>query len=194
MRLFLVFVYCLTLCLSIAHAEETDNPTVIVKTNKGELAIRLFADKAPETVKNFLHYVEEGFYNGTVFHRVIPNFMIQGGGFDTKYRRKQTKAPIKNEASPFIPNKRGSVAMARTSDPNSATSQFFINVVNNRYLNKTSSNAGYAVFGEVIEGMGIADQISKLDTGSYQGMQNVPKLPVVIESIELVSNANDGQQ
>jgi peptidyl-prolyl cis-trans isomerase A (cyclophilin A) len=173
------------------------NPVVIMKTSKGTIKIELFADKAPVTVKNFLGYVDEKFYDGTIFHRVISTFMIQGGGFTktVPIKEKPVKAPIINESTNGLKNDRGTIAMARTMDPNSATSQFFINVVNNSMLNRIQANAGYAVFGQVIEGMDIVDKIRAVQTGSsqaimlYQGkemkqnFQDVPKEPVVIESI-----------
>jgi peptidyl-prolyl cis-trans isomerase B (cyclophilin B) len=146
--------------------------------------IELFPDRAPETVKNFLRYVNEGFYDGTIFHRVIPNFMIQGGGYTIDMQRKITHAPIKNEADNGLHNKIGYVAMARTSDPHSATSQFFINVANNSFLDfreKKPRAWGYAVFGRVIKGMRVVNKIRQVQTGWKQGMKDVPVEPVIIK-------------
>lgn len=173
------------------------NPIVVMKTSMGTIKIELFADKAPVTVKNFLSYVDDKFYDGTIFHRVIGTFMIQGGGFTNSnpIKEKPTKSPIVNESSNGLKNDRGTIAMARTMDPNSATCQFFINVVDNNMLNRTENNPGYAVFGRVIEGMDVVDKIRAVPTGSapaislYQGkeikqtFQDVPKKPVVIESV-----------
>ncbi len=160
--------------------------TVLIKTNKGEFTVKLDGDKAPITVKNFLEYVNEGYYSNTLFHRVIPGFMVQGGGFDKDFNQKKTHAPIKNEANNGLKNKRGSIAMARTSDPDSASSQFFINLVDNDFLNFTSatpSGYGYAVFGEVTEGMEVVDAIAKVKTANRNGHQNVPVEDVFIESV-----------
>ena len=187
---FLVFVYYLTFTFFAAttcHALESQKTKVsaIITTNLGILEVELFKEKAPNTVDNFIAYATSGFYNGTVFHRVIPNFMIQGGGFTSGLIKKNTHAPIKNEAKPFVPNSRGTIAMARTSDPDSATAQFFINVVNNKSLNKTVNNAGYAVFGKVTKGMIVADQIALVKTSRRQSMGDVPVKDVVIESVTI---------
>lgn len=158
-------------------------PQVKLETSLGDIVIELNQEKAPETVENFLNYVEDGFYNGTIFHRVIPNFMIQGGGFDEDFNQKTTKAPIQNEADNGLSNKRGSVAMARTNDPHSATAQFFINVVDNDFLDfrgKVPSGWGYAVFGEVIEGMDVVDEIRNVSTTMRGPHQDVPVENVVI--------------
>jgi peptidyl-prolyl cis-trans isomerase B (cyclophilin B) len=160
--------------------------TVLIKTNKGDITLKLDAEKAPVTVENFVAYAKDGFYNGTVFHRVIPGFMIQGGGFDKDFAQKKTKDPIKNEAANGLKNKRGTIAMARTSDPNSATAQFFINLVDNDFLNYTSATPqgyGYTVFGEVTDGMTVVDEIAKVKTANKNGHQNVPVDNVVIESV-----------
>ncbi|MBI5477035.1 MAG: peptidylprolyl isomerase [Ignavibacteriales bacterium] len=173
------------------------NPVVVMKTSMGTIKIELFEDKAPVTVKNFLSYVDEKYFNGTVFHRVIKGFMIQGGGFEASdpIKQKPTKAQIINESDNGLKNERGTLAMARTNDPNSATSQFFINVVDNSFLNKAEGNPGYAVFAKVIEGMDVVDKIRAVKTGTfpaislYQGkeikqqFQDVPETKVVIESI-----------
>jgi cyclophilin family peptidyl-prolyl cis-trans isomerase len=160
------------------------NPSVVMKTSLGSVTIELYPDKAPETVKNFLQYVNDKFYDGTIFHRVINNFMIQGGGFTADGKQKPTRAPIKNEAANKLKNDAGTVAMARTNDPNSATSQFYINVKNNGPLNYQDSSPqgiGYCVFGKVTSGMDVVEKIKAVPTGP----QDVPKTEVVIESIRL---------
>jgi len=167
------------------QAEEL--PKVRFVTSEGAFELELRPDVAPKTVENFLSYVEDGFYDGTIFHRVIPGFMIQGGGFTETMARKQTKNPIVNEASATLPNLRGTVAMARTSSPNSATSQFFVNVAKNDFLNAGVRGAGYAVFGKVTEGMGVIDKIAGVQTGHRQGMADVPVQAVVIEKVTLVN-------
>ncbi|MBQ9343922.1 MAG: peptidyl-prolyl cis-trans isomerase [Kiritimatiellae bacterium] len=162
------------------------NDIVIMTTSKGVIKIQLDAAKAPLTVQNFLAYVDEGHYDGTLFHRVINNFMIQGGGFDQNMRQKPTRAPIKNEAMNGLKNRRGTIAMARTMVVDSATSQFFINVVDNAFLDfraPTQQGFGYCVFGEVIEGMDVVDAIKGVPTGHVAGMGDVPLTPVVIESV-----------
>jgi peptidyl-prolyl cis-trans isomerase B (cyclophilin B) len=157
---------------------------VVFETNKGQFTVELYPEEAPATVKNFLKYVEEDFFSGTLFHRVIDGFMIQGGGFDEQMGRKSTNAPIENEADNGLKNDRGTIAMARTSDPHSATSQFFVNLVDNSFLNFTGKNMrgwGYAVFGKVVEGMDTVDAIAKTETTVKGGMRDVPAEPVVIE-------------
>ena len=161
------------------------NTLVEMKTSMGNIEIELFNDKAPVSAKNFEDYAKANFYNGTIFHRVIPGFMIQCGGMDTNMVEKPTKAPIKNESSNGVKNTRGTLAMARTNNPNSATSQFFINVVDNDFLNKGSMNAGYAVFGKVTKGMDVVDKIVKVPTASYGMHQDVPKQPVKILSVNI---------
>ena len=167
-----------------AHAE---NPRVLVETSHGKMEIELFQDKAPKTVANFLNYVDNGFYAGTIFHRVIPGFMVQGGGFTEDFQRKPTEAPVQNEANNGLANERGTLAMARTSDPHSATSQFFINSVNNTFLNYTAPNArgwGYKVFGNVVDGMATVDHISALPTGAAGPFgRDVPRETVLIKKI-----------
>jgi len=161
------------------------HPKVVLETSKGNIVLELYPAKAPETVKNFLNYVDAKYYDGTIFHRVIPNFMIQGGGFTTDMKRKTTQAPIKNEADKGIKNDRGTIAMARTGDPHSATAQFFINSKNNDFLNfrsKTQQGWGYAAFGKVIDGMKTEDAISAVKTKSLGGFRDVPAEPVVITS------------
>jgi peptidyl-prolyl cis-trans isomerase B (cyclophilin B) len=163
------------------------NPIVCIQTNMGSIVIELYPKKAPVTVKNFLRYVEDGFYNGTIFHRVINRFMIQGGGFTENYKKKKTFAPIKNEADNGLKNEVGTIAMARTSDPNSATAQFFINTANNTFLNYTAPDAngwGYAVFGKVIKGMDVVDKIEKVKTGRGGPFNSdVPEKQIVIKYI-----------
>ncbi|TRW49320.1 peptidylprolyl isomerase [Aliidiomarina halalkaliphila] len=162
---------------------------VVLKTNFGEIELALFADKAPITVENFLSYVKDGFYDNTIFHRVIDGFMIQGGGFEPGMAQKSSKSPIKNEANNGVENKRGTIAMARTQDPHSATAQFFINVGDNSFLNFTAENMsgwGYCVFGEVVNGMDVVDAIRVVKTGSSGFHQDVPVEDVVIESATIV--------
>ena len=164
------------------------NPTVLMATTKGDVRIELFADKAPGTVKNFLTYVEEKFYEGLIFHRVIAGFMIQGGGFDTDMKQKPTGSPIKNEATNGLKNKIGTISMARTNVVDSATAQFFINVKDNEFLdhrNTSPDGFGYAVFGQVLEGLDVVHSIEKMKTASRGLHQDVPVEPVVIQSIRL---------
>ena len=162
---------------------------VKIKTNHGEFSLELDAEKAPITVANFLEYVQSGFFNNTIFHRVIDGFMVQGGGFEPGMNQKPTRGTIKNEADNGLKNDLYTVAMARTSDPNSATAQFFINASNNDFLNYTSPTPqgwGYCVFGKVVEGQDVIDKIRKVRTGSKGGHQDVPLEDVVIESAEVV--------
>ncbi|MDH4609871.1 peptidylprolyl isomerase [Pseudomonas sp. BN102] len=159
-----------------------DKPHVLLTTSAGEIEVELDADKAPISVKNFLEYVDAGYYDSTVFHRVIPGFMIQGGGFDTDYAEKDTREPIKNEADNGLRNVRGTLAMARTQVVDSATSQFFINQKDNAFLDHGSRDFGYAVFGKVVRGMDVVDQISSVPTGNRGMHQNVPLQPVLILS------------
>jgi cyclophilin family peptidyl-prolyl cis-trans isomerase len=163
---------------------EANHPRVALETSKGRIVLELYPDKAPKTVANFLQYVKSGHYNGVVFHRVIDGFMIQTGGFTADMSQKPAKPPIPNEADNGLSNDRGTIAMARTSDPNSASAQFFVNTVNNASLNhksKTPQGWGYTVFGKVVEGMDVVDQISKVRTGVKSGMQDVPVEAVVIQ-------------
>jgi cyclophilin family peptidyl-prolyl cis-trans isomerase len=166
------------------------NPQVDLKTSLGTIRLELFPEKAPKTVENFLQYVKDGHYNGTIFHRVIDGFMIQGGGFDKSMRQKPTRAPIPNEAKNGLKNDLGTVAMARTSAPHSASSQFFINVKNNDFLNAASAQDGwgYAVFAKVVSGMDVVMKISKVQTGNAGGMGDVPREAIVIESAALVAD------
>lgn len=164
-------------------------PVVVLETNFGEIHVELRPDKAPVTVSNFLGYVKNGTYNGTIFHRVINNFMIQGGGFSEKFEARKTKKPIKNEAHNGLRNDLGTIAMARTSDIDSATSQFFINVSDNDFLNfknKSPRGYGYAVFGRVTKGMSVVNQIKSVKTSPKGGHQNVPNAPIVIKSARLL--------
>ncbi|OFZ67348.1 MAG: cyclophilin [Betaproteobacteria bacterium RBG_16_56_24] len=162
---------------------------VKLHTNHGVITLQLDAEKAPNTVRNFLDYVNSGFYSNTVFHRVIDNFMIQGGGFEPGMKQKTTKAPIQNEAANGLKNDNYTVAMARTGDPHSATAQFFINVKNNDFLNYSAPNQqgyGYCVFGKVVEGMDVVDKIRKVKTGNRSGFQDVPQEDVIITRAEVV--------
>jgi peptidyl-prolyl cis-trans isomerase B (cyclophilin B) len=201
MRPFACALSVLLLPSSVATARQDDpeppkkGAYVAIKTNHGTIKLELFADKAPVTVKNFLGYVSKKHYDGLVFHRVIENFMIQGGGY--KKGLTQAKAatdlevkagePIKNEAANGLSNKRGTIAMARTSDPDSAKAQFFINVVDNARLDKSNNNAGYCVFGKVVAGMDVVDKIRKVKTVTAAGLSDVPAEDVVIESVRRVS-------
>lgn len=173
------------LCLAgFTNAQEKEIPMVKLVTSAGDITVELYPDKAPVTVSNFLQYVDDGFYKGTVFHRVIRNFMIQGGGFDAKLSKKSTHAPILNEAANALKNDRGTMAMARTSEPNSASSQFFINTVDNAPLNFKDSSAGgigYCVFGRVVEGMDVLDAIQAAPTTTKAGMRDVPVEDVMIK-------------
>lgn len=161
---------------------------VTFKTNHGDFTLELFADKAPKTVANFLEYVKDGFYDNTIFHRVINGFMVQGGGFTPDMEQKPTKPAIENEANNGVKNEEGTVAMARTNDPHSATAQFFINVKDNDFLNFSSESVngwGYCVFGKVSEGMDVVEKIKNVRTGNSGYHQDVPVEPVVIESVEI---------
>jgi peptidyl-prolyl cis-trans isomerase B (cyclophilin B) len=187
--LFMMLFLTATLSFAKENKMTDTSPKVKLTTSLGAIVIQLNDEKAPVTTANFLKYVNEGFYNGTIFHRVIKDFMAQGGGFDTGFKQKATHDPIKNEADNGLANKRGSIAMARTSDPNSATAQFFINYRDNGFLNHTSptpSGWGYAVFGEVVEGMDIVDAMANQPTGNRGGHQDVPKTDIVIEKAEVV--------
>jgi len=161
---------------------------VTIATTVGQMTLELDADNAPKTVENFLAYASSGFYDGTIFHRVINNFMIQGGGFTTYMEQKPTQAPVDNEANNGLKNERGTIAMARTQDPHSATAQFFINVQDNDFLNHTGENMqgwGYTVFGKITQGEDVLDKIRCVQTGSQGGHQDVPTEPIIIESISV---------
>lgn len=169
--------------VALAQQSAQTNPQVLIKTSEGEITLRLFQDKSPLTVANFLAYVDAGFYNGTVFHRVIPDFMIQGGGFLPDMTEKTTQAPVANESKNRLHNNRGTVAMARTNDPDSATAQFFINQRNNLQLDWAPGRDGYTVFGEVILGMDIVDFIATAPTGTVASFADVPLQPILIKEI-----------
>ena len=156
---------------------------ITIKTNHGDIKVELFDDKAPITCENFRQYVADGFFSDTIFHRVIPNFMIQGGGMETDMSQKATRAPIKNEADNGVSNRRGTLAMARTMDINSATAQFFINLRDNDFLDHGTRDFGYAVFGEVVDGMDVVDAIAKVPTGNKAGHQDVPVETVTIVEV-----------
>lgn len=193
---FILFFLPLTTSLAFAKTEPAkktqvkqgakmttlSRPVVRIETSLGAFELELDGERAPVTVQNFLHYVDSGFYNGTIFHRVIDGFMIQGGGMNEKMEQKTTEAPIKNEAQNGLKNSIGTIAMARTNDPNSATAQFFINVKDNDFLNYSSpANYGYAVFGHVVSGMDVVNKIKGVETTSRSGHQDVPVSPVVIK-------------
>jgi len=196
MKRSLMFIFCIVLAcacsaMSTPPAKEGDimskNPKVVMETSKGKIVIELYPEQAPKSVENFLSYVDSGFYDGTIFHRVIPGFMIQGGGMTSGMAEKLTSSPIKNEACSALPNDRGTVAMARTNVVDSATSQFFINVVNNSFLNhknETPSGFGYCVFGKVTDGMDVVDSIAAVQTRDKDFHQNVPAEDVVIISVK----------
>lgn len=176
--------------LSLAGPLFAANPRVQLTTNMGTMVIELYPDKAPKSVANFLAYVKDGFYSGTVFHRVIPGFMIQGGGYTANLQRKDTKAAIPNEADNGLANDRGTLAMARTGDPNSATAQFFINLADNKFLNfQSKANGqtwGYAVFGKVVQGMDVVDKIAAVATGASGPFEkDVPTKSVIIQKVTL---------
>jgi len=187
----LSLVLFLTTTLSFASENKMSDTQNKVKltTSLGEIIIQLNSEKAPNTSENFITYVKEGFFTGTIFHRIIPGFMAQGGGFDTDFNQKPVHAPIENEADNGLKNNRGTLAMARTGDPHSATAQFFINYKDNSFLDHTAPNSqgwGYAVFAEVIEGMDIVDKMADAATGNRGGHQDVPKEDIVIEKAEMV--------
>lgn len=193
---FFLVLLTLSVAISAAHASNSNkgtsmstNPQVLLQTNKGNITLELDAEKAPKTVENFLNYVNSGFYNGTVFHRVIPGFMVQGGGFEAGMKQKKTEAPIENEANNGLTNDNYTVAMARTNDPHSATAQFFINVSNNDFLNHTNPTPngwGYAVFGKVIDGADVVDAIKGVKTGNKGPHGDVPTEDIIIESASVV--------
>ncbi len=180
----ILIIFSLLIFAGSAITEDI-NPKVVLETSKGKIVLELYPDNAPETVKNILNYVDAKFYYGTIFHRVIPKFMIQGGGFTTDMKRKTTLAPIKNEADKGLKNDRGTISMARTGDPHSATAQFFLNTVNNDFLNhksKTQQGWGYAAFGKVVDGMKTVDAISAVKTRTLGRVRDVPAEVVVIKS------------
>lgn len=175
------------LACSVSGATAADAPKVSLKTNMGEIVLELYSDKAPKSVENFLQYVKSGHYKGTVFHRVIEGFMIQGGGFDKDMNQKPTRPPIENEAKNGLKNEEYTIAMARTSAPHSGSSQFFINVKNNTSLDYPGHDGwGYAVFGKVVDGASVVDKIKKVPTSTQGFFQDVPTRPVVIESASII--------
>lgn len=178
----------LTGCMLLLSANlfAADNPHVLINTSLGEIELELEAEKAPITVENFLDYVDTERYDGTIFHRVIPDFMVQGGGMDKYMQKKATKPAIKNEADNGLKNDRGTVAMARTQAPDSATMQFFINHADNDFLNHSERDFGYAVFAKVVRGMDVVDQIAQVKTSIYGRLENVPTDPVIIKTIKRV--------
>ena len=183
-----VLILCFVALGMMAGSARAANPVVVMETSMGTVKIELFEEKAPITVKNFLKYVEDKHYDGTIFHRVIPTFMIQGGGFEPGLKEKKTRDPIKNESSNGLSNLKGTLAMARTPKPDSATSQFFINVKDNTFLDKAKAQdgVGYCVFGRVIEGLDVVEKIKAVETGSSGPHDDVPSKDVVIKSITLV--------
>ena len=182
----IMFTACDTSKKGALNQGKGDNPVVLFSTNQGDIKVKLNRAEAPISVENFISYVNDGFYNGVVFHRVIPNFMIQTGGFTPDMKQKTPKAPIKNEANNGILNSRGTLSMARTSEVDSATSQFFINVNDNKFLDNGERDFGYAVFGEVIEGMDVVDKIAAVQTGTAGQFRDVPQEPIVINSAKIV--------
>ena len=197
MNYFLPLLAGLLFCTSLSAQENAaaPNPTAILHTSAGDITLELYADRAPISVENFIHYANGGFYDGTIFHRVISHFMIQGGGFTADMQQKPTDEPILNEASNGLSNTRGTIAMARTGHPHSATSQFFINVQDNQNLNYTGDSSsrawGYAVFGTVTAGMDVVDAIRLVETTTIPPYADVPKTPVLIERVEIVAPTTD---
>jgi cyclophilin family peptidyl-prolyl cis-trans isomerase len=178
------------LILMSSHVAAAESPRVELKTSLGNIVLELYPDKAPKTVANFIQYVNDGFYSGTIFHRVIDGFMIQGGGFTQDFDQKETREPIENEAANGLQNKTGTIAMARTGDPHSASAQFFINVADNDFLNHTAPTPegwGYTVFGKVVEGMDVVDKIRQVATEQRGPFEGVPTTPVVIEAAQLLA-------
>jgi cyclophilin family peptidyl-prolyl cis-trans isomerase len=172
------------------YVRQEEQYVLVLKTSEGEIKVELFEEEAPVSTKNFLDYAKSGFYDGTIFHRVIDSFMIQCGGFTTDMKKKGTQPPIKNEAGNGLKNEKYTLAMARTSVPDSATSQFFINTADNGFLDRAQAQdgVGYAVFGKVVEGQEVVDKIGKVKTGKSAGMSDVPVNAVVIESVELIDD------
>ena len=184
------FVLALCAAMLVSGAALAQNARVELKTSRGPILLELYPDKAPKTVANFLQYVKGGHYDGTIFHRVIDGFMIQGGGFDKDMKEKPTRAPIQNEANNGLRNDTGTIAMARTPNPHSAGAQFFINLKNNDFLNHrdpTPRGYGYAVFGRVVQGMEVVNNIAKTRTGTVGGFENVPREPIVIQTATVLS-------
>ena len=184
------FVLAICAAMLVSGAALAQNPRVELKTTRGPIVLELYSDKAPKTVANFLQYVKAGHYDGTIFHRVIDGFMIQGGGFDQDMKEKPNRAPIQNEATNGLRNDTGTIAMARTPNPHSATAQFFINLKNNDFLNHrdpTPQGYGYAVFGRVVQGMEVVNNIAKVRTGTVGGFENVPLEPISIQTAAVLS-------
>jgi peptidyl-prolyl cis-trans isomerase B (cyclophilin B) len=194
MNLTIASLVCLLAMAGVASAAQQQgqtkpNPRVLLETNKGKIVLELYADKAPKTVDNFLSYVNSGHYNGVIFHRVIKDFMIQGGGFDTSGKQKATRPPVQNEADNGLTNETGTVAMARTGDPHSASAQFFINLKNNSFLNHTAKTAkgwGYTVFGKVVEGMDVVNAIAQVKASPGSLSEAVPAEQIVITKASVV--------
>ena len=182
---------CALLLLVTTHMALAEDPEILIRTSHGDITLRLNPQAAPKTVENFLQYVDSGFYAGTIFHRVISNFMIQGGGFTPLMQEKPTLDPVVNESKNRLHNTKGTIAMARTSDPDSATSQFFINVRNNFRLDWTPGKIGYTVFGEVTDGMYVVDSIATEPTQNFMGFGDVPITPVVIQDVVLLNPPSD---
>ena len=195
-RNILALIFAVNLAASCSYGavvgvpvDEEKNPVVLIETSMGDIQVRIDPQKAPITVRNFLGYVNSGFYNGTIFHRVIKNFMIQGGGYTVDLQQKPTGPPIRNEAGNGLKNRRGTIAMARPITVDSATSQFFINVNDNGFLDHKDDSIqeyGYAVFGKVIDGMKVVDRIVAVATGKKKDMKDLPKAPVIIKSIKVI--------
>ncbi len=185
-RLFMLLVAILVIAVistvhATDHTKQGEPPMVVFETSHGDITLEFYPEDAPATVENFLRYVDDGFYDGTVFHRVIPGFVIQGGGFDADMNQKPTRDPIRNEADNGLKNERGTLSMARTQQIHSATSQFFINLNDNVFLDHGARDFGYAVFAKVVDGMDVVDAIAQVPTGSHQGHQDVPREPVLVQ-------------
>jgi len=192
MKKVVVFLlFTIILATNLFAQTKQSNPQVIITTSAGKIVVELFPDKAPKTVENFINYVKTNFYDNLIFHRVINGFMIQGGGFNKDLVQSNPKSAVVIESDNGLKNERGTIAMARTADPNSATSQFFINHKDNPFLNfkaKTAAGYGYTVFGKVISGMDVVDKIAAVKTGSHKGYNDVPTVPITINSIKIKSN------
>ena len=188
MKNFIKYLFLITIIFTYngVNAEMTTNTIIIIKTTSGDIKLELFDDKSPKTSENFKQYIKSGFFSNSIFHRVIKDFMIQGGGFNPEMQQKEALSPIKNEANNMISNERGTIAMARTNDPHSASSQFFINLKDNTFLDfksETTQGWGYCVFGKVIEGLETIDKIALVPTGSYGPYQDVPNDPIIINEV-----------
>ena len=188
MKNFIKYLFLITIIFTYngVNAEMTTNTIIIIKTTSGDIKLELFDDKSPKTSENFKQYIKSGFFSNSIFHRVIKDFMIQGGGFNPEMQQKEALSPIKNEANNMISNERGTIAMARTNEPHSASSQFFINLKDNTFLDfksETTQGWGYCVFGKVIEGLETIDKIALVPTGSYGPYQDVPNDPIIINEV-----------